>query len=370
MNLNNRNDGIDLLRGVSILSVILVHCAIHMPFTHQFLPIALNNIIFHSGYYGVIMFFVISGFLITSVCLRRWGNLENIHAGRFYQMRFARIMPCLILLLIISSILHLLRINGFIIHTASLPEVIFSALTFHINELRNQTGYLPPNLDVLWTLSIEEMFYLFFPIVCLFVKRRSYFIFLLFILIVIAPFSNMFPKQTPWTEYYYFSNMDAIAIGCLCALVSNQIKFDTKILSALFWIGFSLFSLVFFFRHFSYEVGITKIGLNNTFLEIGVGLILIVMQQRNKSGKSWTLFLRWFGRNSYEVYLTHSFIIILFSLTIFNKHMSDYSILLLYLLTIILSGVAGQGISSYCSEPMNRWIRSKTVRFKTKELTA
>ena len=366
----NRNDGIDLLRGISILSVILVHCAIHMPFAHQFLPTALNNIVFHSGYYGVILFFVISGFIITSTCLRRWSTLDNIHIGEFYRMRFARIMPCLILLLIISSILHLLRINGFTIHTTSLPEVIFSALTFHINELRIQTGFLPANLDVLWTLSIEEMFYLFFPIVCLFIRNRFYFILFMFIFIVVAPFSNILPKNTQWSEYYYFSNMDGVAIGCLCALISNQIKFDTKKLASLFWIGFLLFSLIFFFRHFSYKIGITKIGLNTTLIEIGVGLMLIVMQQRNKKGRAWSLLLRWFGKNSYEIYLTHSFVIITFSLIIFNKNMSNVDILLLYLFTIILSGVVGQILASYFSEPMNLWIRSKKFIFKTKELTA
>ena len=74
MNPCNRNDGIDLLRGISILSVILSHCVIHMPFAQVFLPVALNNIIFHSGYYGVILFFVISGLIITSTCLVRRGN--------------------------------------------------------------------------------------------------------------------------------------------------------------------------------------------------------------------------------------------------------------------------------------------------------
>ncbi|HLB57113.1 MAG TPA: acyltransferase [Coxiellaceae bacterium] len=360
--INNRNDGIDMLRGLSILSVILLHCVIHMPFKKQFLPTAFNNIIFHTGYYGVIIFFVISGFLITSVCLRRWGNLENIHAGQFYRMRFSRIMPCLILLLIISSVLDLLRVNGFVIHTTSLSEVIFSALTFHINELRIKTGFLPGNLDVLWSLSIEEVFYLFFPIACLFIKNRTLFFSLMFALIVIAPFSNMFPHETRWTEYYYFSNMDGVAIGCLCALISNHFTFDQKKLRLILLSGIFLSSLILFFRHFSYEIGVTKIGINTTFLEIGIGCILIFMQQSNSKGSVLSKPLRWFGRNSYEIYLTHSFFVILFMLFLFNRAESDAHVFALYLCVLILSGITGQLLASYFSEPMNKWLRKSNMK--------
>ena len=55
-----------------------------------------------------------------------------------------------------------------------LPRALFSALTFHLNWLEAKTGYLPANWDVMWSLSVEEMFYLFFPLVCLvFVGERS-----------------------------------------------------------------------------------------------------------------------------------------------------------------------------------------------------
>ncbi|MDP1574676.1 MAG: acyltransferase [Coxiellaceae bacterium] len=358
---DNRNAGIDMLRGFSILSVILLHCLIHMPLKTQFLPTTLNNIIFRSGYYGVITFFVISGFLITHICLKRWGNLENINIGQFYRIRFARIMPCLILLLIVSSILDLLHVNGFVIHTTSLSEVIFSALTFHINYLRVKTGFLPGGLDVLWTLSIEEVFYVFFPIICLFVRNRLHFTLLMFTFIVIAPFSNMWTNNPMWSEYYYFSNFDGIAVGCLCALISNRFQFNSKKLRLILFSGVLLSSLILFFRHFVYEMSLTKIGVNTTILEIGIGFMLIAMQQRNAIGTFWTAPLRWFGRNSYEVYLTHGFFIVLFSLSLFNKAESDMYVLLLYALTVILSGVMGQLISSYFSEPMNRFLRKNKV---------
>jgi peptidoglycan/LPS O-acetylase OafA/YrhL len=73
LNKNYRNDGIDLFRGLSIIFVILLHINIRIPFNEsplgQILPESINKIFFKSGYYGVIIFFVISGFLITSTSI-------------------------------------------------------------------------------------------------------------------------------------------------------------------------------------------------------------------------------------------------------------------------------------------------------------
>jgi peptidoglycan/LPS O-acetylase OafA/YrhL len=99
-----RNQGIDVLRGLAILSVILLHINTLVPFSDtllgQSLPATLYKILFWSGYYGVCVFFVISGFLITTTSLNRWNGLPEISLKGFYLMRFARIMPLLLLLLL------------------------------------------------------------------------------------------------------------------------------------------------------------------------------------------------------------------------------------------------------------------------------
>src|SRR3954470_7938651 len=82
---SNRLAGVDVLRGLCILSVLLHH--IHLRFTlgkypvKHVLPEKLEQLLFWSGLYAVIAFFVISGFLITGLSIRRWGALENVHAG-------------------------------------------------------------------------------------------------------------------------------------------------------------------------------------------------------------------------------------------------------------------------------------------------
>lgn len=156
-----RNQTIDVIRGLSILFVILMHLQVHLP-CEITLPTMLKNIIFGSSYYGVIIFFVVSGFLITSSIQNKWGSLSSIHVSRFYQMRFARIAPCLLALLLLLSILDLTHVPYFELKNTTLPQALFSALTSRINVLRSHVGYLIPQWDVLWSLSVEEVFYLFF----------------------------------------------------------------------------------------------------------------------------------------------------------------------------------------------------------------
>src|ERR1043165_2149905 len=107
---SKRLAGVDVLRGLCILSVVLHH--IHLRFTTSKLPVddvlphTLNQILFWSGLYAVIAFFVISGFLITRLSIQRWSDLGHVHIGRFYRMRMARIVPCLLLVLSILTALH------------------------------------------------------------------------------------------------------------------------------------------------------------------------------------------------------------------------------------------------------------------------
>ena len=106
---------------------------------------------FWSGYYSVMTFFVISGFLITTLSMRRWTFLEQIAPSRFYQLRGARILPCLLILLAVLSVLHWVGASDFTIRPqlASLPRALVAALTFHVNWLEGHRGYLPANWDVL-----------------------------------------------------------------------------------------------------------------------------------------------------------------------------------------------------------------------------
>jgi peptidoglycan/LPS O-acetylase OafA/YrhL len=341
---------IDNLRGVSILAVIFLHLRIHIPFENH-IPQWLFNIIFGSGYYGVIIFFVISGFLITSTIFRRWGDLNNINYKDFYRMRFARIMPCLLALIIILSLFDLLAIPGFVIQTTSLSNAIFAALTFHINWLEAKTGYLPASWDVLWSLAIEEVFYLFYPLICLISGKKWLFFGIMLLFILAGPFARTLPHNDMWQDHGYLSCMDGIAFGVLAAVLTIKKPFNYN--QTLFIIvGSGLFIVAFFFRHVVALLGLTTVGLNVTVLEFSVALLLVAFSAQTQPIKKLSI-LGWYGRSSYEIYLTHMFIIVFFS----NVLRGYISVWVSYSLAIVLSGLVGGFVAHYYSEPLNRRIR-------------
>jgi len=203
-----RLDGVDLLRALAIFFVLMNHVNIRLlsakvPYLRG-LPHQLVNSLVWNGQFGVQIFFAVSGFLITSTTLRRWGSLSRVSVRDFYLLRFARIAPLLLLLLALLSLLHMAHFYDFIVpaKTGGLGRALVAALTFHVNVLEARRGYLPGNWDILWSLSVEEMFYLFFPLVCFLLGRRKLFVILLLTFVALVPFGRtaFAPGNEVWQE--------------------------------------------------------------------------------------------------------------------------------------------------------------------------
>ncbi|MEP7186944.1 MAG: acyltransferase [Rhodanobacter sp.] len=134
-----RNPGIDLLRGLSILFVILNHLGLRIPLKKtalaDVLPSWFLSRLNYNGYEAVFVFFVISGFLIAGNAVQRWGGLERIDLRAFYARRFARIVPCLLVLLVVLVVLHLLAVPDYVISRPgqSLPGAMWAAVGLHLN---------------------------------------------------------------------------------------------------------------------------------------------------------------------------------------------------------------------------------------------
>src|ERR1700723_2100330 len=114
-----RLDGVDVLRGLAIFLVLMNHVNMRLvsadvPYANG-IPEQLVSSLVWNGQRGVQIFFAISGFLITSVTLRRWVPLSNIRVRDFYRLRFARIAPLLLLLLAVLSALHFANVQNFVV---------------------------------------------------------------------------------------------------------------------------------------------------------------------------------------------------------------------------------------------------------------
>jgi peptidoglycan/LPS O-acetylase OafA/YrhL len=388
-----RVQGIDVLRGLCILAVVLHHINLRIHFRDsslgQWIGPAANRVLFWSGYYGVRVFFVISGFLITAWSLKRWGALSQLNRRQFYLMRFARIMPCLLGLLLVLDILDRAGVPRFTInpqHT-SLGRALLAALTFHINWLEARTGYLPASWDVLWSLAVEEMFYVFFPLLCTLVRKQAILIALLCCFLVIGPFARVHTHNELWADYGYLSCMDGIALGCLMAMVSAKIRLGNRTNLSFRIIGTLLCLLITVFRGTAARLALYKAGLDVTVLELGTALLLIALQQTFETTQLHadsvfasasrfgsirilgaarsalfhaTSFLRWFGRNSYEVYLTHMFVIWPMVVLFQNFHLSINWSPLWFFATTAFAGIFGYLVARFYSEPLNQWLRAKS----------
>jgi peptidoglycan/LPS O-acetylase OafA/YrhL len=357
-----RLDGVDLLRGLAIFFVLTNHVNMRLhiagtPYTHG-IPDQLVSSVVWNGQFGVQIFFAVSGFLITSVSLRRWGALPHVDLRGFYLMRFARIAPLLLFLLAVLSALHFAQCKDFVVSakTGGLGRALLAALTLHVNVLEARHGYLPGNWDILWSLSVEEMFYLFFPIVSRLFGRGKLLLPLLAGFVVIGPFARtvLAHGNEVWREYSYLGSMDAIALGCLTALVVARFQFSRALLRALLLVGSALLIFILCFSIQSEKLGLQRTGFDMTVLALGTRMLIAAAAQTSWKGPSVLRPLLQLGQRSYEIYLTHMFVVFaFFHLFLFAGRP------MLAIPLLILAVIVGELVARLCSEPLNRIIRSR-----------
>lgn len=318
---STRNAGIDLLRGLAILLVVLRHVDIRMPLRSSMLadvlPRPLLNALVHSGYEAVFIFFVISGFLITLNTLARWGSLSAIDWRAFYVRRAARILPCLLLLLLVLSLLHLAGLKDYAITRAgqSLPQALLAALGLYLNWYEGQTGYLPANWDVLWSLSVEEVFYLAFPLLCLTVRRERLLLALLLVLALLLPVLRAGTGGSDiWQQKAYWPGFAAISLGAAGALLAVRAGAQRPLFNRLLVAGGTVgLGSVLLFDAVLWPV----LGHGSLLLLTGATLCLLLgfhWQAQGEAKPPWRIWgtgwLQLGGRFSYEVYLTHMFVVL------------------------------------------------------------
>ena len=366
-----RNYKIDILRGVSILLVLIHHFNIPYKLHDTFLGIliggeSLSTLIARNGNYGVTMFFVISGFLITQHTLQRSGSLAQIKLKDFYIRRLARIMPCLVLLVAMVSVLGSLGLQTFINQSPNGVEVsyavtVLSALSFWMNLLIIKYGWVNYALGVLWSLSVEEVFYLAFPVLCLALGRGKGFIVFLLAVIAYAPYFRAlhFGEESGAYLYHYFSSFDGIAIGCLTAMYAQHFKAAIYNPKVIVVVTAFLMTALYFYAPIK-EVSTWGISV---FALLTALLILCFTQDLKVKPISYTArSLVWIGQRSYEMYLFHLIVLGLMKVVYFPKETVAAEKLMLLPVYFIAVFILSWAIEKYYSTPLNLKIRQSWIR--------
>ncbi len=162
---NNRNylPAVDGLRAVAVAAVLAYH--LNLPWAP-------------GGLVGVTVFFVISGFLITGILSTELAQKRTIDLKRFWVRRLRRLMPAVILVLVATALLAWFFNQGLLykLKTDLLPSLLWVTNWWYIFRQESYFDAMVSPSPVLhfWSLSIEEQFYLVWPLVMLFLYKKGY----------------------------------------------------------------------------------------------------------------------------------------------------------------------------------------------------
>ncbi len=205
---------LDGLRCLSVLLVLIAHSrdVIHYPAAKldplvRWIP---------PGTTGVQVFFVLSGFLITFLLLKEKQKHGDVSLKLFYVRRALRILPAYVAFLIVVAIIQItgpLEVNG---------SSWFALVAYLVNFI-----HTPKIAEHVWSLSVEEQFYLLWPFLFWFFlvknERPMKALIVLLIPVVVAPVGRVIGSRNPdsllFNEFSFFNHFDSLAFGCLLAFL-------------------------------------------------------------------------------------------------------------------------------------------------------
>ncbi len=280
---------IDALRALAVLIVL---------FSHYLRDAAISNM-HYFGRFGVDLFFVISGFLLTAILVKQKAkNIPKITILKgFFVKRSLRLWPAYFGFLVFLLILSYL--TGFWV---SKPNDLWYYFTYTINFNFFWEGYKSPSLNHIWSLCVEEQFYLFLPFVILFFNRRLQII-ICSVLFFLSPFIlTLYPQAIQRVMVY--SNLHTLCGGVLLAIMykTKYMRFSIQYASIFFFISL-IVALISYMRPniFIYE---TSVALACMFLLLWAvnGFPESISRLCNHN------MVLYIGKISYGLYLYHRFL--------------------------------------------------------------
>jgi peptidoglycan/LPS O-acetylase OafA/YrhL len=353
--------GLDFMRAVAVLLVLADHSGLY-----RLGPLAVFD-----GGFGVEIFFVLSGFLITKLLCDEVDRNGSISFRAFYWRRAARLLPAFYLYLLGGAAMLVLM------HRELPWGAIATASFYTINYYQAFTGAEPHYLSHCWSLAVEEQFYLLWPLLLAFVLRKRLgliralataivFLWLLRLLFVVLGASD---------EYLYRAletRADQLAVGCLLAALVRDARWRARI-EAFVGIGWIVPAAILVAILFSLTLHGTLFGKYAIAYSLEPVLVALMIPVAIVSANGLGFGARMLndpvavmiGRVSYGVYLFHPWVIHPI------RHLMERSTGLTYvsILTSIVALIGVAYVSFVCFEtPIQRAMLGKRSRGMSKVL--
>lgn len=303
--ISKRIFGLDLIRAIAILMVVLGHGDIIIK---EYFPQRINFYIIE----GVDLFFVLSGFLIGEILFKHIekNGLNTKNLFYFWRNRWLRTLPNYYLILFATIIYTLFTTGGF-------GQFSFKFIFF----LQNFYHAHPPFFDVAWSLSVEEWFYLLFPLgvfflLSLFPQSSLKFVGLVVILIfILLPllykikkgffFSTNYPSMLVWDVFVrkvVLTRLDSIGYGILGAYFYH---FYPSIWGRFKGLKFFLGVLVLYVAQYEIPFGFYYYSFYFPLTSIGILLLFPLLSQMKSATKIILIPITFISLISYSMYLIH-----------------------------------------------------------------
>jgi peptidoglycan/LPS O-acetylase OafA/YrhL len=334
MKINYRPE-IDGLRAIAVVAVVIYHAKFEI-FNYQILK---------GGFIGVDIFFVISGYLITSIILKELTLTKNFSFKYFYERRIRRIIPVLFFVMLTTipfAYIYLVPSAFLDFSKSILSALIFiSNFYFYFNAVQyaGEGASLKPFLHT-WSLSVEEQFYILFPIILfiLFKYFRKYLRFFLFsglaFSLLLAEYAS---RNHPYFNFYLlFTRGWELLIGTVLSYLHTYGRRDV-FKNKIFYELLSIFGLILIIS--SIFIFNDKMFLPSIYTLLPIlGVSFIIFSKKTTfitRMLSSKLFVG-IGLISYSIYIWH-FPIFVFSKIAFPSYQDNFSKFFLLILTFFLS---------------------------------
>jgi peptidoglycan/LPS O-acetylase OafA/YrhL len=331
-----------------------------------------------SGAYGVSMFFVLSGFLITRMTAERNDDLYRVNVRQFYIRRVGRIVP--LLLLILSMVLLVVICSSsmpvqdvreqlplqtiFTPNTTNFDLVFFlSFFTLSLNWLFIFSGRnYGLQLGILWSIAVEEQFYFFFPLTLRTSGNFKRLTFILLVFILTGPFARWLgnshePNTFAASFTNSFGSFDLIALGILLFLVEK--RWRTAITKRR-WLSLAICLSGFAIGSITYFNTLTGNARDRIYAPTLLGLGIFLFLLGSLQIKQFQNLPDWLclpGQLSYGMYLYHPMVLFfLWPILLGKDRLVGFA---LYVSCVIALGWLS---FRFFEQPMNRLIRNRFIR--------